>query len=63
MLKSELAQKYNISLTTLRLLLNERYFIQLQPLGYAKQQQLLSPCVVRKFIELYGEPLKESDYE
>lgn len=57
MSKKELAYKYGISATTLRALLNERYFTELALFGYEKKQRLLPPCVVRKFIDLYGEPL------
>lgn len=59
--KKELAQKYKISLTTLQRLLNCRYFDLLKPLGYEKNQKLLSPTVVRKFIEIYGEPLTNNE--
>jgi len=61
MSKYELAQKYNISLSTLRNLLNVRFYNELVPLGYLKRQIILSPCVVRKFIEMYGEPLKKDE--
>ncbi|MCO5258684.1 MAG: DUF4248 domain-containing protein [Crocinitomicaceae bacterium] len=60
--KKELAQKYGISAGTLNNLLNNRYYELLTPLGYEKQQKLLSPCIVRKFIEIYGEPLSEIDF-
>lgn len=57
MQKQELAREYNISGTTLRALLNDRYYELLKNVGYRKTDQLLSPRVVRKFKELYGNPL------
>lgn len=59
MTKQELAQAYNISRETLRKLLNKRYFEELSKLGYRKEDNYLSPCVIRKFYELYGEPLND----
>lgn len=59
MSKFELARKYGISMGTLKNLLNKRYYKELEKLGYQKTHQLLAPCVVRKFIELYGEPLTD----
>lgn len=61
MTKKELALKYGISTSTLRKLLNNDFYSQLSELGYHPQQRLLAPCVVRKFIELYGEPLNENE--
>jgi hypothetical protein len=57
MTKKELANLYGISAGTLKNLLNVRYFSILEPLGYQKNQIILSPAVVRKFKEIYGEPL------
>lgn len=61
MSKSELAQKYGISMSTLKVLMNKRYFKDLEAVGYQKTHQLLSPNVVRKFMELYGEPIKPDE--
>lgn len=55
--KAELRDIYNISATTLANLLNVKYFAQLQPLGYIKDSKILSPVVLKKFMEIYGEPL------
>lgn len=59
--KYELAEMYKMSMTTLRRLLNVAFYEHLVPLGYEKSSKRISPCVYRKFIELYGEPLKESE--
>lgn len=57
--KSILAARYGFSTQTLCNLLNGKYFEELEKVGYEKTQKLLSPHVVRKFLELYGEPLDE----
>ena len=61
--KSELAEVYGISLSHLGKLLNKRYYDELVKLGYTKKVITLSPVIVRKFIELYGEPLTVEDYQ
>lgn len=55
--KSELADLYGISLSTLSRLLNKKYFHEIEPLGYVKSCVTLPPVVVRKFMDLYGKPL------
>lgn len=57
MTKKEFRQTYNISATTLRKLLNERYYDELKNVGYIKHDNYLSPSVVRKFFDLYGKPI------
>ena len=61
MSKQELCFKYGFSLTTLASLLNDRYFDQLEPLGYRKNDKILSPKVLAKFFDLYGEPFKNEN--
>lgn len=55
--KSDLCNIYKMSATTLRSLLNKRYFDHLQPLGYQKNDKMISSQVFEKFKELWGEPI------
>ena len=55
--KQELCEAYNFSLTTLGGLLNRQYYSILKELGYRKRSNILSPKIINKFIDLYGEPL------
>lgn len=61
--KNELADLYNISISYLRRLLNVVYKEELEAVGYEKNCKTLSPIVLRKFFELYGEPLNENELE
>lgn len=61
MYKSELARKYNMSVRSLARLLNHRYYEELAQLGYKKTDQFIQPLIVRKFFEIWGEPLNEND--
>lgn len=61
MSKSELANLYNFSISTLGRLMNKKYYSQLQEVGYCKTDQILSPKVVRRFMELYDKPIKEEE--
>lgn len=54
--KEQLSRKYCISKRHLSYLLNEKYYDQLMPLGYEKKSIILSPKIVNKFIEIYGQP-------
>lgn len=63
MSKQELADLYSISVATLRKLLNCKYFEILEKLGYGKNDHILSPAIVREFMELYGQPLNKLEYE
>jgi trimethylamine:corrinoid methyltransferase-like protein len=57
MTKQELAQKYNMSASALRTLMNVRFFEQLNAVGYdekSKQAQHIAPNVLKKFVELWG---------
>lgn len=58
--KSELAAKYGITVRTLAKLLNVRYFDELAAVGYEKSCKYLSPKVIQKFFEFYGEPLNDN---
>jgi hypothetical protein len=55
--KQELCEAYNFSLRTLGRLLNSQYYEEIKELGYNKHSNILSPKVINKFIDLYGEPL------
>lgn len=55
--KAELANLYGLAPSTLRKFLNVHFFKDLKAVGYNKRMQTLTPKIVRKFIELYGEPL------
>lgn len=59
--KATLCEKYGISNKTLWHLLNTKFVAELELVGYQKHMKLLPPIVVRKFIELYGEPLYGKD--
>lgn len=61
MTKDELARAYKISPSTLRKLLNQRFYDDLKPLGYIKMNKTIPPIVVRKFIEIYDKPFDESE--
>jgi hypothetical protein len=59
MTKQELAQKYDMSASALRTLMNVRFVKQLSAVGYdekAKQAQHIAPNVLKKFVELWGPP-------
>jgi transcriptional regulator with XRE-family HTH domain len=64
MTKKELRNKYNFSQKTLANLLNNRYYEQLKEEGYVKNDNYISPKVLKKFYSLYGEPFntKEDDF-
>lgn len=56
--KTTLAQKYGVTRDYLSNLLNKVYFEELETVGYKKDHSnILTPNVVRKFIEVYGEPI------
>ena len=64
MYKSELLKKYpELSSKQLSYLLNVEMFAELAALGYKKEDKKLAPCVVRKFIELYGTPIHDEDFK
>lgn len=54
--KYELAEQYGMHRDTFSKLLNGRYFDLLEPLGYTKHCQLLTPIIVAKIKEIMGEP-------
>jgi hypothetical protein len=60
--KKQLTEKYNISLVTLNKLLNKDFYNELSILGYKKKDRLLGPKVIRRFLELYGEPFNENEF-
>lgn len=59
--KSILASKYGISVDTLGNLMNGNYFKELTEVGYEKEMKILPPIIIRKFIELYGEPINDDE--
>ncbi len=61
--KSELADIYGVHRKYLSVLLNQVYYDELVKVGYNKTCKTISPMIVRKFIELYGEPLTVEDYQ
>lgn len=54
--KSELAELYGMHPSRLRKLMNGDFKEELELVGYKTTQQILSPKVVNRFFELYGEP-------
>lgn len=66
MTKQELAQKYGVSQTTLRTLMNDTFYKELKEVGYdeiQKQKQFIAPRVLEKFIELYGTPTTDKVFK
>lgn len=59
--KSLLAEKYGFSVLTLGRLLNDTYFTELTAVGYEKTMKILPPVVIRKFMEIYGEPITDDE--
>jgi hypothetical protein len=59
--KSELAEKYGVHPSYLARLMNGLYFEELEREGYTKKSITLPPKVLRKFIELHGEPLQDTE--
>ena len=57
--KAILAQKYAVSPSTMNRLLNVHYYDDLASVGYKKSMRILPPVIIRKFIEIYGEPITE----
>ncbi len=55
--KSQLALMYQISPGKLRTLMNDTFFTELEAVGYHKRAILLSPLVIEKFTECFGEPI------
>ena len=54
--KKTLRAKYGLERQAMDQLMNVQFFEELQKVGYTnKKSKNLSPRVVRKFIELYGE--------
>jgi hypothetical protein len=62
MTKKLLALKCGLSRSILGKYLNVYFIDELTEVGYSKEMRILTPAVVRKFIELYGEPLNEADF-
>lgn len=60
--KFELAQRYRIPQHVLKNLMNNHYFQELEAVGYAKHCKILSPKIIRKFIELHDKPLTDEDF-
>lgn len=61
--KAELCKMYGVGSTFLWHLLNVEYYDELVLVGYKKSCKNLAPKVVRKFIELHGEPIDKIDFE
>ncbi len=59
--KAQMAEIYGVSATYLREQLNNRYFDELEAVGYKKKDIIISPNVLRKFIEIYGKPITNND--
>jgi hypothetical protein len=54
--KAMLAEKYGFSTDKLRRLMNIDLYDELLLVGYKKNDSILPPIVIEKFIELYGAP-------
>ena len=55
--KQMVCSAYQFSRSTFASLFNVRYFKQLESVGYTKESVIISPKVINKFVEIYGEPL------
>jgi hypothetical protein len=60
--KFELAQRYGIPAHVLKNLMNDTYFKELEEVGYVKMSKMLTPKIIRKFIELHDKPLTDEDF-
>ncbi len=52
--KAVLCELYKISSTKLRTLMNVVFYDELVLVGYNKNDKIVSPRVVKKFVELWG---------
>lgn len=59
--KAELAIYIEASASTLRYLLNVKYYEELKELGYQKHKSILPPIVIRRFIEIWGKKLDDHE--
>ena len=59
--KAELAEYIDVGASTLRKLLNKKYYERLQKVGYNKNESILPPIVVREFIEIWGKNLTDDE--
>jgi hypothetical protein len=59
--KSDLARIEDVPISTLSRWMNKKYFEELSAVGYDKNDVSLSPNVVRKWFEIRGYPLTESE--
>ncbi len=63
--KAELADLYSLHRAALAKLMNSKniYFEELEKVGYEKNMVTLTPKIIRKFVELHGEPLTNEDFK
>ena len=61
--KKSLRIYYKFSAQKLAKLMNTVHYEELKAVGYEKNQTLLSPFVVRKFLELRGIPVNSHDID
>jgi hypothetical protein len=61
MTKKLLGQKYGLSPQMVKYYLNSHFIEDLEAVGYSKEMRILPPKVVRKFVELFGEPLTNDE--
>lgn len=59
--KAELCEMCGFSSSTLRRYMNQMYFEDLKKVGYKTTQQILTPKILEKFFELFGEPFNEEE--
>ncbi len=59
--KAELAEYCEVGSSTLRILLNVKYYDELVLVGYEKNKSLLPPNVVRRFLEIWGKNLQDDE--
>lgn len=59
--KSQLRDYLEMGASTLRYLMNDKYYEELKVLGYEKNKSILSPKVVRGFIEIWGKNLNDEE--
>lgn len=59
--KKSLAQRYGLPSAQMRYYLNVHFFDELEAVGYSQSMRILPPIVVRRFTQLFGEPINEKE--
>ena len=57
--KKSLALRYGLPAAQMRFYLNVHFVDELEAVGYSQKMRILPPKVVRRFTELFGEPINK----